>query len=142
MFILFLIAVLCVLLLSRCVSARHRNLPKAENPADIAAFLAGFGWEVSEEPVNIKNVQIPAKFNEVYSNYNAMQKKQGFDLSKYRADIAESWCFRVLNHPRSENTDVFANVLVFKGKIIGGDICSYAIDGFMTGFDGVTNNYS
>ena len=137
---LALIGVVIILLASRC-AVLHMcggGLPGAETPGDIIVFLSSFGWEVDAEPVSVKNVQIPAKFTQIYEDYNTLQKKQGFDLSKYRADITESYCFRVLNHPAEG--DVFANVLVFKGKIIGGDICSYAINGFMTGFDGMTNS--
>jgi len=126
--------VIFILLLARCAAARVDALPRAETAADIISFLGAFGWQVQAEPVSHKSVQIPARFNDVYERYNALQKQQGFDLSRYRADIVDSYSFRVLNHPVS--ADVFANVLVFRGRIIGGDICSYAIDGFMTGFDG------
>ena len=132
---LAVITAVLVLFAARCAVVKSRHiLPAAENAGDIAVFLLNFGWETDAEPVSVKNVQIPAKFTEVYKNYNVLQKKQGFDLSKYRAEIVESYCFRVLNHPAAG--DVFANILVFKGKIIGGDICSYAVNGFMTGFDG------
>jgi hypothetical protein len=123
-----------LLLMVRCASARANALPRAETPADIISFLGTFGWQVQADPVSHKNVQIPARFNQVYEQYNALQKRQGFDLSRYRADIVDSYSFRILNHPAAG--DVFANVLVFRGRIIGGDVCSYAIDGFMTGFDG------
>jgi hypothetical protein len=129
-----LAALILLLILTRCVAESGRRLPRAENAADIAAYLATFGWQVEAEPVTVKNVQIPARFTEVYEQYNALQKRQGFDLSRYRADIVESYTFRVVNHPAAG--DVFANVLVFKGRIIGGDICSFALNGFMTGFSG------
>jgi hypothetical protein len=133
--ILFIVIIAVVaLLITRCAVVRGGNNVKVAGAADIAVFLSGFGWEVNAEPVTLKNVQIPAKFNEAYERYNALQKRQGFDLSRHRADIAESYTFRVLNHPAAG--DVFANVLVFRGRIIGGDICSFALDGFMTGFDG------
>jgi len=111
---------------------------KVQGAADIVAYLNTFGWAVEPEPVTVKNVQIPAKFTETYQRYNDLQKQQGFDLSRYRADIVESYTFRVLNHPAAG--DVFANVLVYKGRIIGGDICSFSINGFMTSFDGKSMN--
>jgi hypothetical protein len=117
----------------RCASVRGASV-RVESPAEIAVYLNSFGWEVEPEPVTVKNVQIPARFTDAYERYNALQRRQGFDLSRYRADIVESYTFRVLNHPAAG--DVFANVLVFRGRIIGGDICSFAINGFMTGFDG------
>ena len=131
--ILIIIAVLSVFFITRCVSV-SRGSVRAESPADIVIFLGTFGWAVEPEPVTVRNVQIPARFTEAYQRYNDLQKQQGFDLSRYRADIVESYTFRVLNHPVVG--DVFANVLVFRGRIIGGDICSFAINGFMTTFDG------
>lgn len=134
-FILIILLIsLAILLFARCASENRRALTRARSAPDIVRFLGTFGWEVEAEPVSVKNLQIPAKFTPVYERYNALQKQQGFDLSKYRADIVESYSFRVLNHPA--DSDVFANVLIFKGRVIGGDICSFAIDGFMTGFDG------
>ncbi|MDR2532000.1 MAG: DUF4830 domain-containing protein [Oscillospiraceae bacterium] len=130
---LVVIAVLAALFAVRCANMRGASV-RVESPADITVFLSGFGWDVDTEPVTVRSVQIPARFTETYEQYNALQRRQGFDLSKYRADIVESYTFRVLNHPAAG--DVFANVLVFRGRIIGGDICSFAINGFMTGFDG------
>jgi hypothetical protein len=136
--LLAVILLFSVLFITRCVSVRRGSI-RVESPADIVAFLGTFGWAVEPEPVTVRNVQIPARFTEAYQQYNNLQKQQGFDLSRYRADIVESYTFRVLNHPVVG--DVFANVLVFRNRIIGGDICSFAINGFMTTFDGTgTNN--
>jgi hypothetical protein len=130
-----IIAVLILLLIiTRCAADGSRRNPRVNDTADITVFLATFGWQVEAEPVTVKSVQIPARFNEVYEQYNSLQKRQGFDLSRYRADIVESYTFRVLNHPAPG--DVFANVLVFRGRVIGGDICSFAMNGFMTGLNG------
>ena len=132
--IMMLISAVMILLLTRCALGVSQRLPRVQNTGDIVSFLNSFGWAADPEPVTVKNVQIPAKFTPVYKQYNELQKRQGFDLSKYRADIVESYSFRILNHPAPG--DVFANVLVYKGRIIGGDICSFAINGFMTSLDG------
>ncbi|MCL2638431.1 MAG: DUF4830 domain-containing protein [Oscillospiraceae bacterium] len=130
--ILAVIMMITMLFAVRC-AALHGASVRVQGVPDIIAYLNTFGWAVEPEPVTIKNLQIPAKFTETYQNYNSLQKQQGFDLSRYRADIVESYTFRILNHPASG--DVFANVLVFRGRIIGGDICSFSINGFMTSFD-------
>ena len=44
------------------------------------AFLTSFGWEAEAEPQDVREVVIPAKFNDVYAAYNTMQQAQGFDL--------------------------------------------------------------
>ncbi|MDR2558704.1 MAG: DUF4830 domain-containing protein [Oscillospiraceae bacterium] len=133
--VIFLAAVVAVtaLFAVRCANIRSASV-RIQDTADIIAYLGTFGWAVEPEPITVRNVQIPAKFTETYQRYNDLQRQQGFDLSRHRADIVESYTFRVLNHPAAG--DVFANVLVFRGRIIGGDICSFAINGFMTSFDG------
>lgn len=135
--ILFGVLLIAVLVFAaRCAVLNAGGEQNAKTPADIVKFLAGFGWEVEPVPLSLKNVQIPAEFGEVYEQYNELQKKQGYDLSKYRTEYASSYSFKVNNHP--SDGEVFANVLVIGGRVVGGDICSYNLNGFMTGFDGKT----
>lgn len=102
-------------------------------------FLKSFGWEVEESPVSDKAVTIPQTFDAVYRKYNTdIQVPNGYDLTKFAGKQVTLYCYRILNYPT--NDDVFANILVFNGKVIGGDISSVALDGFMHGFsmpDGV-----
>lgn len=107
---------------------------KVEKTADIVSFLEGYGWEVSAEPCEIEEVAIPTEFNEVYENYNTIQKKQGYDLTAFQGMSVKRYAFDVLNYP-DQPENIRANVLVYDNQIIGGDICSVAIDGFMHGFE-------
>lgn len=105
-------------------------------PEQRIEFLNGFGWNIGEETESIQ-VVIPSVFNDVYKKYNDIQISEGYDLSLYKGKICTRYTYIVLNYP--DVTDqVYANLLVFEGKIIGGDICTYAIDGFMHGFSGNT----
>lgn len=100
---------------------------------DRVNFLSQFGWEVNPEPLEIVDVNIPETFNATYENYNAIQKKQGLDLSKYKGKTCTRFTYQVLNHKDSPR-GTRANILVIKNKIIGGDICSVELNGFMHGF--------
>ena len=100
-----------------------------------SAFLAQYGWEVDPEPLEIREVAIPEEFDEVYTRYNALQKEQGMDLLPYAGKTCKQWIYKVLNYPRS-NEEVRAVMLVYEGQVIGGDISSVAIDGFMVTFQG------
>lgn len=104
------------------------------------SFLRGFGWEVLEEPVMVKEITIPKSFDDVYQRYNEeIQLPGGFDLRSYAGKQVTLYSYEIINYPTED--DVCANLLVFEGKIIGGDICSSRLDGFMHGFippDGVT----
>lgn len=86
-------------------------------------FLSQFGWEVDCEPLDARDVMIPAEFDEEYTAYNEMQKKLGFDLSAYRGQYAKKWVYCVKNYPNILN-NVTATVLIKDGKVIGGDISS------------------
>ncbi len=99
-------------------------------------FIRSFGWEVQEEPVEVMEVIIPQEFDAVYEEYNAVQKKQGFDLSKHAGKRVKRYSYVVTNYPGVEG-EVRVNLLVKDNKIIGGDVCSMEMDGFMHGFSKV-----
>ena len=46
------------------------------------------------------------------------------------------------NYPGYENKDgvIRANILVYDGRVIGGDVCSVELDGFMHGFEKPTQS--
>lgn len=110
---------------------------KAENSVQRTAFLSQFGWKISDEPVEISEVIIPADFDEGYTEYAAMNKAQGLDLELYKGVRAKRWTYDVLNYPGLENMKgtVQANLLIYEGRVIGGDICSLEQGGFIHGFE-------
>ena len=97
------------------------------------AFLASFGWSVEEEPMDVREVIIPAEFSDVYSAYNDMQCAQGFDLKPYAGEKCTQYRYIVTNYPETDGT-VLATLLLFGDRIIGGDLASDAANGFMHGF--------
>lgn len=110
---------------------------KAENAAERTAFLSQFGWKISDDPVEVSEVIIPEDFDTGYIEYAEMNKEQGLDLEPYKGLRAKRWTYDVLNYPGLENKAgiVQANLLVYKGRIIGGDICSLEQNGFIKNFD-------
>lgn len=101
-----------------------------------AAFLSQFGWQIKPEPLEVKEVIIPEEFDEVYTAYNEIQKKQGFDLTAYSSLRVKRWTYEIENYPGYENNGTIrANVLVYDGIVIGGDVCCIKLDGFMHGFE-------
>lgn len=112
---------------------------KAGNAQERIAFLAQFGWDIKEDPLQVEEVLVPAEFDEVYEKYNDIQKRQEFDLAKYKGCRVKRWTYEILNYPGQEasaaNGAIRANVLVYEGAVIGGDVCSVALDGFMHGFE-------
>ena len=117
---------------------------RAETAQERIAFLSQFGWSVEEDPAGVKETVIPDSFDEVYERYNELQKEQGFDLTPYCGTRVKQWSYRVLNYPGNESNSeqIRANLLVCNGVVIGGDISSTALDGFMQPFDSLETDSS
>ena len=103
--------------------------------SDAASFLTQFGWETDGTPLEEVRLKIPAEFDKVMNAYNDLQRNQGLDLSKYRGKEVTRYTFRITNYPDYKGS-VMANVIVYKNKVIGGDICSTDVTGFIYGFAG------
>lgn len=131
-----LILCLAVVIISP-VAARETSVGvqtkySATNAQERIAFLAQFGWQVKEEPTEVVEIIIPNEFSDVYENYNELQMADGFNLKDYCGKRVKRWTYQVINYPSYEQTDlIFANVLIYEGKVIGGDICNIELDGFM-----------
>ena len=98
------------------------------------SFLSQFGWEVKGEPVNGMETVIPSEFDSLFSGYNEIQKKQGLDLSEYKGKKIMKYTYEITNYPNYEGK-VYANLLIYRNRVIGGDICSAEITGFIHGFE-------
>ncbi len=107
---------------------------KIKTAEDRIEFLRQFGWEVDTVPTEEAEVTIPAEFDKVYQSYNELQKKQGFDLTKYLKKDVMRYTYKVTNYPNYDG-EVYVNILVYKKKVIGGDVCSADVNGFIHGLD-------
>ena len=110
------------------------NFEKIKTAADAVSFLTQFGWEVESEPIEVKTVTIPSEFDKVFAAYNELQKELGLNLTKYKGKEVTRYTFSVKNYPDYEGT-VYANILVYRNRVIGGDICSADVSGFVHGFE-------
>lgn len=108
------------------------KLDDIDNHQGRIALLESFGWQVESQPIEFMEVQIPEEFDEVYSEYNRIQNEQGMDLKKYSGKRVMRYSYRICNYPTGEK-DIIANILIYKGKLIGGDVCSPQLNGFMHG---------
>jgi hypothetical protein len=98
---------------------------------DMKAYIESIGWQVSDN-IQSKTVLIPKEFTGEYEQYNVIQKEQGFDLSKYKGKKVMLVTFEVLNY-KDVPEGVTANILLYKNKVIGGDICLETEEGFIHG---------
>lgn len=96
-------------------------------------FLTGFGWEVTTTPAESTQVRIPKETSDVFERYNALQKSQGYDLTEYAGKTVMRYVYEVKNYPGAAEP-VYATLLVYKDKVIGGDITDTAAKGAIRGF--------
>ena len=97
------------------------------------AFLKSFGWEVTTSPRESGQVKIPTEESEAFRRYNALQKSQGYDLSKIAGKKVMRYVYQVNNFPGATDP-VYATVLVYKKEIIGGDVTQSGAKGKIQGF--------
>lgn len=128
-----------LLIAALIVAALSLNGSTGTSGADAATlrqrvrFLKQYRWECDKNSEECKKTLIPAQFDEVYQSYNRLQIEQGFDLSPLKGKTVKIYSIKITNYP-NDSEYVYASLLVRKGKIVGGDIHSTALGGFMHGF--------
>ncbi len=96
-------------------------------------FLRDFGWDVTPSPTESSQVKIPAEGSEVFDRYNALQKGQGYDLSKHAGRSVMRYVYKINNCPGAKGP-VYATLLVHRDQVIGGDITDTSAGGQIRGF--------
>ena len=114
-------------------TASVSTAPAADTNDARVKFLTDLGWEVTASPAEASEVKIPRAGDEVFDRYNALQKSQGYDLSKYAGKKVMRYVYQITNFPDAKEP-VYATVLVYKDKIIGGDITDTTPGGRVQGF--------
>lgn len=122
-----------ILLLGGGADSAQTSAPTASSNDARVKFLTDFGWEVTTSPVESSQVKIPDKTSDVFERYNALQKTQGYDLSKYAGKKVMRYVYKVNNCPGATEP-VYATLLVYKNQVIGGDITDTAAKGRIRGF--------
>ena len=95
---------------------------------DRVAYLESYGWTVSAEPISVEEL------DETYTQYLELQKSQGFDLAQYCGKRLKRYTYEVTNYPTGE-TGVQAGLLLYKNTVVGGDVLSAQLGGFIHGLE-------
>ncbi|MDR2671579.1 MAG: DUF4830 domain-containing protein [Oscillospiraceae bacterium] len=133
-------ALLCgiILLAARLGAGPRDAVESTPTPRDIhnnedrVAYLESFGWRVEPQPLEVQEVRIPDEFDAILQNYNEIQLSQGFDLSRHKGKRVMRYRYEILNHPQ-EAFEVYADLLVDGDTVIGSDVHTAELDGFMAG---------
>lgn len=96
------------------------------------AYLEGYGWQVDRSTATVEELQIPEEFDETYTQYLALQAEQGFDLSKYCGKRVKRYGYTITNYPTGE-AGVQVGLLLYKNTVIGGEVLSPQMNGFIHG---------
>lgn len=99
---------------------------------DRIAFLESYGWTVEPEAIAVEELLIPEEFDETYDQYLTLQADQGFDLTKYRGKRVKRYTYVITNYPTGEE-GVQAGLLVYRDTVIGGEVLSPQLGGFIHG---------
>ena len=110
------------------------NYEKIKTNDERIEFLHQFGLEVKSEPISATEVRIPSEFDKIFLEYNELQKRQGLDLTKYKNKNVMRYTYEVTNYEGYDGT-VYANMIVYRSRVIGGDVCSADVTGFIHGFE-------
>ena len=114
-------------------SAPARPDPQGiKNGEDRVAYLEEWGWQVKPEPLSVQELLIPGEMDDSYQEYLAMQTQQGFDLAKYAGKRVKRYTYQVTNYPTGEE-GVQADLLICRNTVVGGEILSPRLDGFLHG---------
>ena len=100
---------------------------------DRVQFIASFGWEVVNSPVESGQVRIPADNSAVFQRYNQLQQSMGYDLSDYTGKTVMRYVYKIKNYPGATE-DVYATLLISNNQVIGGDITDTSANGKIQGF--------
>lgn len=136
--LVLLLAGLLFILWARVYYAHMRDDSFKSNLAtneDRVRCLEHYGWQVDPHVVEEHDVTIPAVLDDIYTEYNELQKPCGFDLNPYRGKKVMRYTYRVLNFPIQYDEPVFANILLYEDRLIGGDVMSTDLRGFMLPLD-------
>lgn len=131
-------ACFCTLALNLGTYAQEAAASTSPDPSGVRSnqdrveYLNAYGWEVLEDPIATQELLIPSEMDESYADYLSLQSQQGFDLTKYAGKRVKRYTYEVTNHPSGES-GVQANLLLYKNTVVGGEVLSPELDGFLHG---------
>lgn len=88
-------------------------------------YINSLGIAVDEDNYSSKETVIPTEFQDVYREYNKLQKEAGFDLTSFKGKSVMVYSYPVWGQEKN------LTLIVCDGNIIGGDIAETSLDGEM-----------
>ena len=104
----------------------------APTTAQQVAYLEQLGWQVSDEPLETLELQLPDDLKADYADYCKLQEEQGMPFSEFAGQTVKRCTYTVMNYPNIER-GVQANLYLCGDQIIAGDIIATGENGFQAG---------
>ncbi len=102
---------------------KEGNFENIDSLRDRIRTCSALGWQVDETSETKRNIFIQKIPDDDFRKYNEFQKMCGFDLAPFMGRGAVVYTYRILNFPAKNPVNAFLNIIIYKGKMIGGD-CS------------------
>lgn len=123
--------IICLLLLLLLCGCGH---PPSEargmaSEKDRLWYLQQMGRDVVETPISTQEVRLPPEFPPVLEEYNRLQLQQGFDLTKYAGKALTVYTYEL--RESKDGQLLFVSLYQYKRRIVGGDVHSAALSGYM-----------
>ena len=126
--VMVLLAALVLRISNGGVLSAHYNVTTREGRVE---YLAAQGWTVDPKTETAQEITLPREIDGVLADYNALQRKQGFDLRPYSGLGCTVYSYVVTNYETEE--PVLCTIYLYKNRVIAGDVHSTSLDGFMHG---------
>lgn len=94
------------------------------------AYLASLGLTADPGSEELREVALPEDFDAVLASYNRLQLRQGFDLREAAGRTVLCCSYDLVGYPDWDGR-VVAVLYVYRGRVIGGDLHTAAVNGFM-----------
>lgn len=120
--VLLLIA---VMLLSRGAVATMGTVTVTDDAAR-REYIASLGYALTDADPTVREVMLPADFDDTLAQYNALQQTAGYDLDAYRGCRLKCYTYAVTGL----SEDAVVHLYVYRNTVVGGDVSSTAADGF------------
>ena len=106
------------------------RLPPLSTGEGRRAYLAALGWEADPASEELREIVLPAEFDAVLASYNRLQLAQGFDLRPAAGKRCLCVSYDLARFPDWDGR-VIAVLYIFRGRVIGGDVHTADVRGFM-----------
>ncbi len=114
---------------SAASSATEIDYSGIKDKEDRVGFIKNFGIDIDEGSEQSVAFRMPDNFDRVIAGYNELQKRQGLDLLKYKNKKVTRYTYKVTNY--DIDGDVYANLFVYRGKIVACDLSCTDNGGFV-----------